>query len=305
MARGLYGGIQSKFPAKEPDLDPPASTTDRHAGGVRRAGLWLMVLALFLPYAGCGVDPEDVRRDELGWFDASPGKAFVPAGRFEDMYREWYPDPKVRSGQFIGGADKVDDNGFLVLLAAPLWGLALVAAGSPRRRFRRAADLLLHAGIACLLYLAIGELVRNFSWHGVGIVAGGLVLLAARPRGMWRLGEVEATVSTQALVGLGFVFLSPTLLYFEWVYDKGEPAGLALLALRHKYRIGFLAASAGLSLVAAPLYLSGERMRRLYDALDLWRSRWWTRTRTSTSTGSTPTATRSSTGPGPPGSSPS
>ena len=220
------------------------------------------------------MDPATVKKDGLGWFDASPIEGYIPAGQFEETYREWFPDPKVRSRTFFPKGGSADDNGAVVLLAAPLWGLALAAMGSRRRWFRRSADLLLLGGISFLLFGGIRELVGHFDWQGAGLLGCILLLLAARPRGRWSLGDAEATVSTQALVALGIVLLGPVGRYIGWVYNDGESREIALLALRHKYKIGFLCAAAGLTLVAAPLYLPAEAQRRLYDALDFWRSRW-------------------------------
>ena len=293
-----------------------APPTEGDAGRrLRRMGLWLLLLASVLPYHGCRAHP--VEFDSPGSVDDNYKRDNTPylgAVAIEWGVR-WCLEGRGLnddSDMFFGHGMNRDDQGGSVFVLLPLWVAGLIAARRPR--LRRPAGLLLclvSAGMVVAVGSAAGD---GHKWIGpawarvpeaILLALSLIAVLVWRPPGRRSPWDLEATVSSQALGALGFAAFFPFSRYVRWVFEDGHSRGATMLALWENYRIGFWGALAGLSLVAAPLYLSGERLARLYDAPIPWRFRWWTRMPTSTSTGSTPTGTRSSNGPGPPGSSPS
>jgi len=291
------------------DAPPPEGPAAR---GLRRAGFALLVLAAFLPYHGCIAHP--------GEFEHPP----APDDNYSRLHEPYRPISLVefhlrQSGLREYGVDQYDlvffpggwtsnDYGYALFFGIVPWLLFLGLARREGSRTRRITALGVLALTACLPPLLALVLRHWASFDGpwaIGLAAGAALLLAARPAGRRRPADIEATLSTHAMLGLGIAFLRPALDAGEWLFEKGHSVQAVLLAMLHNYRPGFYVTVAALCLVAAPLYFSEEALRRLYDRLPPWRSRSSTPTPTSTSTGSTPTAAPSSTAPARRASSPS
>jgi hypothetical protein len=242
-------------------------------------------------------------------------KAYVPAARVEMGVRHEILREAGKPQPLLGRSGESDDNsGVLVTVALLAW---LAAAGLSRREGSRTRllagwgmGLLSLAMLAGIVWLLVHEFegfgpvwLRWCEGIGLGLIAPGI--LAWRPRGRRHPADVEATLASQALLALAFVLFRPVADGLNWLYGEHHSSHAVALTLLTNYRAGFWVDLIGLFLVASPLYFSEERLRPLYDALHLWRSRSSTPTPTSTSTGSMPTGTPSSTAPAPPGSSPS
>ena len=289
-----------------PPLEGPA------ARGVRRIGFALLLLASLLPYHGCIAHPAEFE---------DPPSTDQQYGRLNEPYRpitvvEWNlrrtglqeegvtPQDLI----FFPGQWTSNDDGWTLFLGVIPWLLFLGLARREGSRTRRITAISVFALTACLppVILLIAKHEAGFDWlESIGLAAAAAFILAARPAGRRGPTDIEATLATHAMLGLGIAFLRPALDAGEWIFEDGHTVNAVLLAMLHNYRPGFYVTVAALCLVAAPLYFSEEVLARLYDRLRPWRSRSSTPTRTSTSTGSTPTAAPSSTAPAPPASSPS
>ena len=298
---------------------PPTAAGEVPSGwGLQRVGVLLLVLASLLPYHGCIAHPsefEDPAGSEGGYSrDALP---FRPAAAVEFFVRrDVLGDRELKQdGTFLfPGEWTSNDYGYVPFFGLPPWILALALSRRGGSRARWATGLVLWGITACLpvaIGIAWAEGVQGVGPRGlrdleaVGAGVAAALVFAARPGGRRRPEDVEATLSTHAVVALGVAFTRPAIDVFRWTFEDGHSGGAILLALVHNYRPGFYVTVAALGLVAAPLYFSGEALRPLYDRLRPWRPRSSTPTPTSTSTASTGTASRSSNGPAPRGSSPS
>jgi len=271
-----------------------------------------------LPYHGCRARP--------GEFEDPPTYYEIQVDRKTGLsgaaFAEWFLVDKVLGGDrsfedTLFGYDGESDN-FLALgvfCALPFWAAALFFARPGRRRTRWVAGALFWLVLGTLFVAGATEgfeEVPDLSdppWFGDATrtvclgIAGGILLL--RPRHRWDIRDVEAMVSSQALLGLAICLTYPVTQAWRWTVTDGHTVIATARALWINYRVGFWLALAALALIAAPLYFSEESMRGLYDRCHPWRPRSSTPTPTSTSTGSTPTGTPSSNGPAGPGSSPS
>jgi hypothetical protein len=289
-----------------PPLEGPA------ARAIRRIGFALLLLASILPYHGCIAHP--------GQFEDPPttndsysrdALAYRPLAAVEyDFRREWLGDSDVQQEDLLllPGDWTSNDYGYAAFFGVVPWLLVLGLCGRPGSRTRRVTAIAVFAITGCLPFVLVWVLKHKtgFDWtHSILLGAAAAFVLAGRPSGRRRPGDVEATLGTHAMLGLGIVFLRPGLDVAEWIFEDGHTVSAVTLAMLHNYRPGFHVTVVALCLVAAPLYFSEEVLQRLYDRLRPWRSRSSTPTRTSTSTASTPTAAPSSTAPAPPGSSPS
>lgn len=284
----------------------------------RRFGLALLLLASLLPYHGCIAHPVEFDRPGRTASNYSRDtEPYVPAAAVELAFRQSGLRQEVDGGKDLllgtsGGGS--DDYGWYVFFGVPVWLALLGLSRRPGSRLRLAAGWtawVLSAGlpVAITWGLLEGEVglgpraLRTAGAWAAGAVAAAILLL--RPPGRRHPSDLEATLSTHAVVALGVVFCRPVLDSLEWLFRDGHSGGAVLLALLHNYRPGFYLTVPALLMLAAPLYFSGEALSRRYDPLRPWRPPSSTATPTSTSTGSTPTGTPSSTGPGPPASSPS
>ena len=290
----------------------------RNVPHLRRYGLLLLLLATILPYHGCRAHPShyDLSRSrEEGYYLERPG--VIPT-----QFMKWVIRDKVL-GLPAGDTDfsgqpkslRTDDYaGHSIFFAVPLWILALALARIGGKA-RIAAAVLAWAGmIGSLAAIGIpvvgGDFLHLFpepfrEVESAAMLLAAFLLAAARPRHRWDFADVEATVSSNALLGIGAALYWPMHCYLRWTLKEGHSWGPVMASLWENYRIGFWVGLAGLLLVAAPLYFSGARGAALYDSPFPWHSPSSTPTPTSTSTGSTPIGTPSSTGPGPRDSSPS
>jgi hypothetical protein len=305
--------------------DPPGAPWDREGDlgrRLRRIGLWLLVLATFLPYHGCRVHPSRVGSPDVpppGENSYDPDDPGVRGGRIP----EWFVREKLlgqmridEDAYFFSGGKATDDFlGPSVFLALPFWALSLLLVRL------RGDGIRLAVGLILLVFLGVVFLLSAVALYGgrfdpgdlpgmgnlgatvaLGIAGAALLL---RPRGRLGIRDVEASVSAQAQLGLLLLFATPVLQSWTWIVEDGHRPVAVLRAHAANYRVGFWVALAGLLLVVAPLHFSGDALRRLYDRLRPWASRSSTPTPTSTSRSSTGTASRSSSAPAPPGSSPS
>jgi hypothetical protein len=255
---------------------------------LRRWGLLLLLLASMLPYHGCRVHPGQLDghgsgKDSSDWKPTHTG--LNGAAILEGSVRGLLGSRGFQVEDAIFPCDgKSDDlTGLLVFLAMPFWALSLLLVRGDRRRTRWV--------VGTLLWMAMGAV---FLWAGLGIlgsfdlskgpplygiegpplllpIAGALLL--ARPRSRRAIPDVEATVSSQAVLGIGVCLGWPVLTAWNWMYTDDHALGPVLRALWANYRIGFWAALLALVLVAAPLFLSEERLGRLVDRLLPWRAR--------------------------------
>jgi hypothetical protein len=308
MEPGLYAG------AYDGGVESTASPEGPAGRAFRRAGLVLLLLASMLPYHGCRQYPGGRPREHFSPEYTGLNGAAILEGALRSAVLQ-QSGFRVEDALFACDGKSDDFIGPFVFLILPFWALALllVRGGRPWRRWAVGAFLWLVIGAAFAAAALAGEWDLDLSKGppGFGITgpplllpfAAGLLLL--RPRARRGFTDVEATVSSQAVLALGLCLSWPAIQGMVWTFQDGHPVGDVVAALLANYRAGFWCALLALSLVAAPLYFSEESLRRLYDRCRPWRSRSSTPTPTSTSTGSTPTGTPSSTAPAPPGSSPS
>ena len=293
------------MPGAEP-LEGPA------ARGVRRIGFALLLLASLLPYHGCIAHPAEFENPPQTSDNYSRNnEAYRPLAAVEyDLRREWLREGDVERERLLllPGDWTSNDYGYALFFGVVPWLLVLGLVRREGSRTRRITAVAVFAFTACLPFL-LAWILKNksqFDWPAAtGLAAGAAFVLAARPAGRRHPTDIEATLSTHAMLGLGIAFLRPALDAAEWIFDDGHTVNAVILAMLHNYRPGFYVTVAALCLVAAPLYFSEEVLQRAYDRLRPWRSRSSTPTPTSTSIGSTPTAAPSSTAPAPPASSPS
>lgn len=301
----------------EPPPPPaPAPNPEGPAGRFAlRLGLALLVLASFLPYHGCIAEPDDFEPVPLTRGETeTPDAAYVPLARAQWVVRHDLlgEEGLEEEDLFLGTNAASNDYGFLVFAALPLW---LGFWGLTRRRgssLRRGLGIglwTLSGFLPPAFYLALRD-ERPGSpgfppWMALAVAAAAASALVLRPRGRRRPEDVEATLSTHAVIGLGVALCRPVLDYYRWFFVDGHSAQAVAKTFFVNYRPGFWITLTALTLLATPLYFSEESLRGLYDRCRPWRSRSSTPTPTSTSTGSMPTGTPSSTAPAPPGSSPS
>ena len=283
----------------------------------RRLGFALLVLASFLPYHGCIARPADFEPPSPSGpvTTVSPSEPYVPIARVQLVVRtSLVGETELQEKDvFLGRESGSDDYGFIVFLALAPW---LALWGLTRRRgsrLRRGIGILLWALSAALPPTVAASLIlsrgpgtpRAAPWQAVTVAGLAALALAWRPPGRRSPEDVEATLSTHAVLGIGVALSRPLLDYSRWLFvDRHSPVAVAMTFFTN-YRPGFWITLTALCLLAAPLYFSEESLRGLYDRARPWRSRSSTPTPTSTSTGSTPTGTPSSSAPAPPGSSPS
>jgi hypothetical protein len=282
----------------------------------RKLGIMLLVLASFLPYHGCIAQPDDFEPVPLstsGW-EAEDAEAYVPVVRVQWFLRHTVMGERDLQEEdlFLGNSSASDDYGFVIFIALPAW---LAAWGLTRRRgsptrYRTGRVLwcvtlgLPVAVFFCLIDSGMG--CPDFPWWlALAVATAAALVVGVRPRGRRGPDDVEATLSTLAILGLGAALCRPLLDYYRWVFEKGHSPYAVAMTFFVNYRPGFWITLVALGLVAAPLYYSEDSLRGLYDRCRPWRSRSSTPTPTSTSTGSTPTGKPSSIAPAPPGSSPS
>ncbi len=299
--------------ADAPVIEGPAS---RFA---RRVGLALLVLATFLPYHGCIAQPSEFEPPKAVTTTTDSysrdNEACVPAARIEfEIRRLLLGEPRegLQDRLLLGAYGTSNDYGYVLFFGLAPWLLLLWLALRRGGRERRAVGRLLWILSGAIPFFVGWALVsgeaggpRLDPWIGWPVATGAAVFLAWRPPGRRAPEDVEATLSTHALIALGVALCRPTLDFLDWAFDEGHSLASIALAMAHNYRPGFWLTLTALSLIAAPLYFSEESMRGLYDRCRPWRPRSSTPTPTSTSTGSTETGTPSSTAPAPPDSSPS
>jgi hypothetical protein len=286
MERGLYappydGGVESPLPLEGPT-----------ARIFRRVGLLLFLLASLLPYHGCHAHPGEFSgtgvpgslysRECSGINGEAFAEQFVRTRLLGDS-RFQLPDALVpcdgQTEDFIGPG---------VFLALPFWLAALILVRGKRPRTRWVVGLLLWAALGALCVAAAadgldiyvgeggkGNQTVSWSWPYPKTVWAPIVgvLLLIRPRHRWESGDVEATVSSQAVLGWGICVASPCMTAWGWATKEGQPLSAIAHALWINYRSGFWLALVALALIAAPLFASEDSLRRLYDRCRPWRKR--------------------------------
>jgi hypothetical protein len=292
-----------------PDAPP---TEGPAARGIRRIGIALLLLASLLPYHGCIAHPgefEEPPSSDDNYLRSNEPYRPITVVEFHVRQTGLQQGPLSNYELFFFPGDWTsNDDGWVLFLGLIPWILFLGLArrhGSRTRRITAISVFVLTVLLPPTLAL-VSRYAAGFDWlHAIGIGAAAALILAARPAGRRHPADIEATLATHAMLGLGIAFFRPAVDVSKWIFEEGHTVNAVLLAMLHNYRPGFYLTVAALCLIAAPLYFSEDALARLYDRLPKWRSRSSTPTPTSTSTGSTPTAAPSSTAPAPPASSPS
>ncbi len=265
----------------------PAFPVEGPSGrAVRRWGLLLLLLASMLPYHGCRVHPGQLEGRSDGGGDYKVGHTGLNGAAILEGSARWLLGGsgfQVEDAVFPCDGKSDDLTGLLVFLALPFWAMALFLVRGDRLRTRWV--------VGSLLWTAMGAL---FLWAGIGAigtfdpsagpplygvtgpplllpVAGALLLL--RPRHRRAVPDVEATVGSHAVLGMGICLGWPLLTAWNWTFVDGHSPGSVLRALAANYCAGFWLALASLALIAAPLFVREERLRRWHDRCRPWRTR--------------------------------
>jgi hypothetical protein len=280
---------------------------------LRWAGLALVALSLFLPVHGCRVDIGDFEPPPAPAADGSRSVVHttsplrVPVESIPEDFARGFAADGVR-----GGLREV--RCWYPYSLVPFWVLLLAGASRADAAGRRRLGVLALAISGLLLVFEATYLWTTLGtgWNRWGVasarplqVAGVwlvvLLVLAHRAPGRRRVEDVEATVSSQALLGALHAFSFPAWDLLRPVLD-GHGPWPAFATVSCNYRWGLWVAVLGFLLVARPGSLPGVPAGQGYDRRLPCPSPSSTPTPTSTSTGSTATATRSSTAPAPRGS---
>lgn len=229
----------------------------RRAAWVQLAGVLLFSGAMLLPAYHLRTYP--------GLEHLPPGSYLLPEAREE------VPAAELLAGLVAwlegrGSAGLWAARRWYPFALAPLWLLALLAAGRvrrhPRPAWRRGLGLALlgvSAGVAAFEWAYLHADYVGFLGPALAraevVLAWGFVLglLFWRRRGAWSPAALEATVAAQALLALVHACTLPSTDARCW-WD-GHELGSLCRALGQNYRPAFWVGLAGLLLAALPAYL--------------------------------------------------